>query len=130
MTTVLVAEDDQDVRDLVAFKLEQSGFDVIAVSDGTAALSAAREHVPEMAVLDVTMPGMSGLDVCRLLRAAPGTNRMLIIMLTASTSPADVERGFRAGADDYIGKPFSLAELTDRVEALFAKARRGRRTLS
>lgn len=130
MTTVLVAEDDQDVRDLVAYKLKQSGFDVIAVADGTAALSAAREHTPEMAVLDVTMPGMSGLDVCRLLRATPGTSRMLIIILTASTDPDDVERGYGAGADDYIGKPFSLAELTDRVGALLDKARRGKRALS
>lgn len=130
MTTVLVAEDDQDVRDLVAYKLKQSGFDVIAVADGTSALSAAREHTPEMALLDVTMPGMSGLDVCRLLRATPGTSRMLIIILTASTSPDDVERGYGAGADDYIGKPFSLAELTDRVGALLDKARRGKRALS
>ncbi|GAA3351633.1 hypothetical protein GCM10020358_82080 [Amorphoplanes nipponensis] len=83
MTVVLVADDDADIRDLVAFKLEQSGLEVIAVEDGQAALEQARARRPTLAVLDVSMPGLSGIDVCRMLRADPATADMLIIMLTA-----------------------------------------------
>jgi DNA-binding response OmpR family regulator len=124
MTLVLVAEDDPDIRDLVVFKLQQSGYEVIAAEDGTQALSAAREKLPELAVLDVSMPGMSGLDVCRMLRAEPATAQMLIIMLTARAQESDVDSGFVAGADDYIIKPFSPRELTTRLRALLARARR------
>jgi DNA-binding response OmpR family regulator len=124
MTAILIAEDDEDVRDLVVFKLEQSGYDVIPVEDGAQALAAAREHLPDVAVLDVSMPGMSGLDVCRLLRAEPATARMLIIMLTARAQESDVDLGFTAGADDYIVKPFSPRELATRLAALLARARR------
>jgi DNA-binding response OmpR family regulator len=124
MTVVLVAEDDPDIRDLVVFKLQQSGYEVIAAEDGQQALSAAREQLPELAVLDVSMPGMSGLDVCRMLRAEPATAHMLIIMLTARAQESDVDSGFVAGADDYIIKPFSPRELTTRLRALLARARR------
>jgi DNA-binding response OmpR family regulator len=124
MTAVLVAEDDPDVRDLVVFKLEQSGFDVTAVEDGSQALSTARELLPDVAVLDISMPGMSGLDVCRLLRADEATSGMLIVMLTARAQESDVDTGFMAGADDYIIKPFSPRELVTRLQALLARARR------
>jgi DNA-binding response OmpR family regulator len=124
MTAVLVAEDDPDVRDLVVFKLEQSGFDVTAVEDGSQALSVARELLPDVAVLDVSMPGMSGLDVCRLLREDEATSGMLIVMLTARAQESDVDTGFLAGADDYIIKPFSPRELVTRLQALLARARR------
>lgn len=124
MTAVLVAEDDPDIRDLVVFKLEQLGYDVITAEDGTQALAAARQQIPEMAVLDISMPGMSGLDVCRMLRAEPATAGMLIIMLTARAQESDVDRGFVAGADDYIIKPFSPRELATRLQALSTRMRR------
>lgn len=124
MTTILIAEDDQDVRELVTFKLEQSGFDVLPAEDGPQALTAGREHIPDVAVLDIAMPGMSGLDVCRLLRQEPATSKMVIIMLTARAQESDVDNGFAAGADDYIIKPFSPRELLTRVEAQLARARR------
>ena len=123
MTAVLIADDDADIRDLVAFKLEQAGFDVLTADDGPGALSAAQQRVPDIAVLDVSMPGMSGLDVCRMLRADPSTADMMIIMLTARAQETDVEGGFSAGADDYLIKPFSPRELTSRVQALLARAR-------
>ena len=123
MTAVLVADDDADIRDLVAFKLEQAGFEVITAEDGPTALSAAHDKVPDIAVLDVSMPGMSGLDVCRMLRADPSTADMMIIMLTARAQETDVEGGFSAGADDYVIKPFSPRELTSRVQALLGLAR-------
>ena len=123
MTAVLIADDDADIRDLVAFKLEQAGFDVLTADDGPGALSAAQQRVPDIAVLDVSMPGMSGLDVCRLLRSDPATADIMIIMLTARAQETDVEGGFSAGADDYLIKPFSPRELTSRVQALLARAR-------
>ncbi len=123
MTVVLVADDDADIRDLVAFKLEQAGFEVIAVEDGQIALDQARSRQPTLAVLDVSMPGISGIEVCRMLRADPATAGMLIIMLTARVQEQDVEGGFSAGADDYVTKPFSPRELVSRIQALLSRAR-------
>ena len=123
MTVVLVADDDADIRDLVAFKLEQAGHEVIAVEDGQAALEQARSRQPTLAVLDVSMPGLSGIDVCRMLRSDPATAGMLIIMLTARVQEQDVEGGFSAGADDYVTKPFSPRELVSRIQSLLSRAR-------
>jgi len=123
VTVVLVADDDADIRDLVAFKLEQSGLEVIAVEDGQAALEQARSRLPTLAVLDVSMPGLSGIDVCRMLRADAATAGMLIIMLTARVQEHDVEGGFSAGADDYVTKPFSPRELVSRIQALLSRSR-------
>jgi two-component system, OmpR family, phosphate regulon response regulator PhoB len=123
VTVVLVADDDADIRELVAFKLEQVGLEVIAVEDGEAALEQARVAQPALAVLDISMPGLSGIDVCRMLRADPATARMLIIMLTARVQEQDVEGGFSAGADDYVTKPFSPRELVSRIQALVTRTR-------
>ena len=123
MTVVLVADDDADIRDLVAFKLEQVGLEVVAAGDGEAALEAARAMQPELAVLDISMPGLSGIDVCRMLRADPATAGMLIIMLTARVQEQDVQGGFSAGADDYVTKPFSPRELVSRIQALLSRTR-------
>ena len=123
MTVVLVADDDADIRDLVAFKLEQAGLEVVAVGDGESALEQARARQPALAVLDISMPGLSGIDVCRMLRADPSTSGMLIIMLTARVQEQDVEGGFSAGADDYVTKPFSPRELVSRVQALLSRTR-------
>ncbi|WP_432093326.1 response regulator transcription factor [Streptomyces sp. bgisy100] len=124
MANVLVADDDADIRDLVTFKLTQSGHAVVSVEDGPSALAAAREDGVSIALLDIRMPGMSGLDVCRELRSAPETSSLPIILLTARSQEGDVETGFAAGADDYIVKPFSPRELASRVSALLARAGR------
>ncbi|MEV6923120.1 response regulator [Dactylosporangium sp. NPDC051485] len=123
MTAILVADDDMDIRDLVAFKLEQAGYDVVAVDNGLAALTAATQNPPDLVVLDVMMPGMSGIDVCRQLRQEQATKGLPIILLTARAQEGDVEVGFGAGADDYIVKPFSPRELVSRVEAVLARMR-------
>jgi DNA-binding response OmpR family regulator len=120
---VLIADDDADIRELVTFKLEQAKLHVVAVADGLSALELARTEAPKVVVLDVSMPGMSGLDVCRLLRASPETQDVLIIMLTARVQEQDVEGGFSAGADDYVTKPFSPRELVSRIQALLARSR-------
>jgi DNA-binding response OmpR family regulator len=124
MPTVLVADDDADVRDVVVFKLEQAGYEVIAAEDGATALAYAREVRPDLAVLDVMMPRMTGLDVCRELRADAGTAAIAVILLTARAQEGDVEKGFAWGADDYLTKPFSPRELASRVRAVLARSSR------
>ncbi len=121
MVTVLLAEDDADIRDLVTFKLRQQGYEVRAFEDGLSALASARDEMPDLALLDVTMPGMSGLDVCRELRADPATADVPIILLTARAQESDIETGFSVGADDYVVKPFSPRELVSRVQAVLAR---------
>jgi DNA-binding response OmpR family regulator len=124
MPTVLVADDDADVRDVVVFKLEQAGYRVIIAEDGATALARARETKPDLAVLDVMMPRMTGLDVCRELRAGADTASIPIILLTARAQESDIEHGFAWGADDYLTKPFSPRELASRVRAVLARAAR------
>ena len=119
--TVLVADDDEDILQLVSFRLERAGYNVITASDGQKAIAAAREHQPDLAVLDVMMPGMNGYDVTRALRADEATAQIPVILLTARVQEADVSRGFEAGADDYLRKPFSPQELRSRVQAILAR---------
>jgi DNA-binding response OmpR family regulator len=123
MSTILVADDDRDILDLVAFKLSAAGHELITATDGATALTEARRAVPDIVVLDVAMPGMSGLDVCRELRADSLTTAIPVILLTARGQEADVEAGFDVGADDYIVKPFSPRELQSRVTALLSRAK-------
>ena len=118
---VLVADDDDDIRDLVAFRLDRAGYDVLRAGDGQEALDLAREHRPDLAVLDVMMPRMTGYDVTRELRADQATSRIPVILLTARVQEADVARGFEAGADDYVKKPFSPQELKARVQAVLGR---------
>ena len=120
MARVLLAEDDADISYLVVFKLRQAGHEVTVFPDGLSALSSARCDRPDLAVLDVMMPGMSGLDVCRALRIHPATADLPIIMLTARAHESEIEAGFAAGADDYIVKPFNLRDLMSRIEAVLA----------
>lgn len=119
--TVVVADDDDDIRDLVAFKLENAGYEVIAVADGDSAWDRVREVRPTLAVLDVMMPGMSGLDVLREIRADESLAETKVILLTARSRDVDVDAGFSSGADDYLTKPFSPRELVHRVSSLLAR---------
>jgi DNA-binding response OmpR family regulator len=119
---VLIADDDVDVLELVAFRLERAGYRVIQARDGEEALNAAVEQRPALAVLDVMMPKLTGYEVVRALREREETRRMPVILLTARVQEADVSRGFEAGADDYIKKPFSPQELRARVEAVLGRS--------
>jgi DNA-binding response OmpR family regulator len=118
---VLAADDDEDILELIAFRLEHSGYTVLQARDGEEALDLARTSRPDLAVLDVMMPKIDGFEVTRRLREDASTTRMPIILLTARTQEADVQRGFDAGADDYIRKPFSPQELRARVQAILGR---------
>jgi len=117
----LIAEDDRDIRELVVTKLSGAGFRVIAVADGLAALNAIREQLPDIALLDVMMPGSSGLDVIGKLRTDERTAAVPVILLSAKSQDFDVETGLASGAADYIVKPFSPRELASRVSAVLAR---------
>jgi DNA-binding response OmpR family regulator len=112
---VLVAEDDPDVRELIERKLRSDGMDVLAVADGVAALQAARTARPDLVLLDVMMPGMTGLQICEELRAHVATRDLPVVLITARARDVDVQTGYDAGADDYIVKPFSPRDLVSRI---------------
>jgi DNA-binding response OmpR family regulator len=118
---VLAADDDEDILELVAFRLERSGYTVLRARDGQEALDLALEARPDLAVLDVMMPKIDGFELTRRLRAEEATRRMPIILLTARAQDTDVDQGFDAGADDYIRKPFSPQELRTRVQAILGR---------
>jgi DNA-binding response OmpR family regulator len=118
---VLVADDDDDIRALIVFRLERAGYEVLSAADGETALQLATEHRPDLAVLDVMMPKLDGYELTQRLRAQEETSRMPVILLTARAQEADVARGLEAGADDYIKKPFSPQELGARVQAILGR---------
>ena len=121
MASVLVVDDDPDVCDLVTYKLEQTGFDVRRANDGDGALREVARQIPDLVLLDIMMPGITGLEVLQRWRAEAATAAMPVILLTAKAQETDVERGFELGADDYVVKPFSPRELARRVTAVMSR---------
>jgi DNA-binding response OmpR family regulator len=115
---VLVADDDPDILELVATGLERSGYAVLKASDGERALELARERHPDVAVLDVMMPRLTGLEVVRRLRGDEATAGIPVLLLTARAQEHDVAEGLEAGASDYCTKPFTHRELRERIETL------------
>ena len=119
--TVLVVDDEQDILDLVRFRLEHDGYRVLTASDGQMGLTLAQAEHPDLCILDVMMPKLSGLEVLAQLRADPSTADTRVILLTARGQDADVDRGFELGANDYVTKPFSPKELRRRVNAQLSR---------
>ncbi|BDG60699.1 response regulator transcription factor [Caldinitratiruptor microaerophilus] len=115
---ILVVEDEQPIRDLIAFNLERAGYRVVTTADGVEALSLARERRPALIILDLMLPGMDGIDVCREVRRS---SDVPILMLTARRDEIDRVVGFEVGADDYVTKPFSPRELVSRVRAILRR---------
>ncbi len=118
--TILVAEDQTDIRELIALNLRNAGYEVTTVADGPAALASQHEQASDLLILDLMMPGLDGLEVCKALRARGRSSP--ILMLTARATELDRVLGLELGADDYLTKPFSLAELLARVKALLRRA--------
>jgi DNA-binding response OmpR family regulator len=121
---ILVAEDQAHVRNLMEYKLKNSGYTVIAVEDGRSALQKAEELIPDLILLDVMMPLMTGFEVLSALRGNEKTRDIPILMVTAVSKEEEVLKGLRLGADDYITKPFSPNELAARVKTTLLRRRR------
>ena len=119
-TAILLAEAQADIRDLIALNLRHAGYDVTPVADGRAALDSQAERGSDLLILDLMMPGLDGLEVCKALRARGRATP--ILMLTAKSTELDRVLGLELGADDYLTKPFSMAELLARVKALLRRA--------
>ncbi|MCA9728708.1 MAG: response regulator transcription factor [Candidatus Eisenbacteria bacterium] len=122
---ILVVEDEEDIRELIAYNLEREGYRVTQVESGEEAISQALEAEPQLILLDLMLPGLSGLDVCRELRARPETADIPIVILSARGEESDVVTGLELGADDYMTKPFSPRELVARLRAVSRRGRHG-----
>lgn len=121
---VLVVDDERDIGDIVAFNLRREQYDVLSAVDGESALVIAQREQPDLILLDLMLPGIGGLEVCRRLRAEPRTAQIPIIMLTAKGEETDAVVGLAQGADDYVRKPFGVKELMARVAAQLRAQRR------
>jgi two-component system phosphate regulon response regulator PhoB len=121
---ILVVDDEPDAVELISFNLKNAGFEVVTADDGAAALRKARSAVPDLIVLDLMLPEIDGLEVCKLLRHDPTTTAIPILMLTAKASEVDRILGLELGADDYVTKPFSPRELVLRIRKLLERGQR------
>ncbi|MGH7991585.1 MAG: response regulator, partial [Limisphaerales bacterium] len=122
-TKILIVDDEPDAIELLEFNLRQAGFDVVTAEDGAEALRKAKSSAPALIVLDVMLPELDGLEVCKLLRRDPPTSTLPIIMLTAKAAELDRVLGLELGADDYITKPFSPRELILRIKKLLERGK-------
>jgi two-component system, OmpR family, alkaline phosphatase synthesis response regulator PhoP len=120
---ILVVDDEEDILELVRYNLVKEGYRVVCVASGELALKEAKESSPGLILLDLMLPGLDGLDVCRRLKSDPVTNAIPIIMLTAKGEEADIVTGLELGADDYVTKPFSPRVLLARLKACFRRGR-------
>jgi two-component system, OmpR family, phosphate regulon response regulator PhoB len=118
---ILVVDDEPDVTDLVAYHLKAKAFHVETLNDATASIAKARSYQPDLIILDIMMPDLSGIQVCRILRADPKLAKVPIIFLTAKAEAHDRIEGLESGADDYLSKPFSPKELVLRVESILRR---------
>ena len=121
---ILVVDDEKDLVELIAFNLEQEGYTVFKAWDGEQAMELVRTIKPDLIVLDLMLPGLSGFDICRRLRSKAETEHMPIVMVTAKGQDVDKIVGLELGADDYITKPFSVRELVARVRAILRRSER------
>jgi two-component system phosphate regulon response regulator PhoB len=123
MERVLIVDDDPDIQRLVSYNLSQAGFQIVTASTGRTALDAVQEQPPDLIILDLMLPDVDGMEVCRTLRQRDNSRRIPIIMLTARSEEIDRVVGFELGADDYVMKPFSPRELVLRVKSIFRRIR-------
>ena len=121
MAKILIAEDERDIRDLVAFTLRFAGHEVVAVGNGEEAVEAARQEMPELILMDVRMPRMTGYEACEKMKADPQVSDIPVVFLSAKGQDSEIRTGLSAGAAEYLLKPFAPSELTQRVAELLVK---------
>lgn len=121
MSRILIAEDEPDIRELVAFTLRFAGHEVITASNGEEAVQFASQNIPDLILMDVRMPRMTGYDACRMMKADPVLKDIPIVFLSAKGQDSEIQTGLEAGAEEYLLKPFAPDQLTERVKAILSK---------
>lgn len=121
MTKILIAEDERDIRDLITFTLGFAGFQVVAASNGDEAVNLARQEIPDLILMDVRMPRMTGYEACVALKEDPRLKDVPVIFLSAKGQDSEIQAGLQAGAVDYLLKPFAPDQLTARIQAVLAQ---------
>ena len=121
MSKILIVDDEKDIADLISFNLDKEGFSTVKTYDGTSVFKTIESQKPDLMILDLMLPGMSGLDICRKVRSNPAIADLPIIMLTAKGDEVDKITGLEIGADDYMTKPFSVKELVARVRTILRR---------
>ena len=121
MTKILIAEDERDIRDLITFTLGFAGFEVVAAANGEEAVNLARQEIPDLILMDVRMPRMTGYEACALMKKDAKLKDIPVIFLSAKGQDSEIQTGLQAGATDYLLKPFAPDQLTERIQAVLAK---------
>jgi DNA-binding response OmpR family regulator len=121
MARILIAEDERDIRDLIKFTLNFAGHEVITTANGEEALKTALKEIPDLILLDVRMPRMTGYEACKEIKASPSTQHVPVVFLSAKGQESEVKSGYDAGAADYILKPFSPDHLAERIQEILTK---------
>ena len=121
MAKILIAEDERDIRDLITFSLRFAGYEVVAASNGEEAVQMAPQEMPELILMDVRMPRMTGYEACALIKADPKTSHIPILFLSAKGQESEIQSGLEAGADEYLLKPFAPDQLIARIQEVLSK---------
>jgi two-component system phosphate regulon response regulator PhoB len=121
MSVILIVEDEADLQQVLAYNLRQAGHDVLTASSGESALALVKQRPPDLVVLDLMLPGVTGIEVCRVIKSDPITRQVAVLILTAKGAEIDRVVGFELGADDYVVKPFSVRELALRIQAILRR---------
>ena len=121
MPKILIAEDEPDIRDLVAFTLRFAGYEVVAANNGEEAVQMASREFPDLILMDVRMPRMTGYDACRAMKANPELKNIPVVFLSAKGQESEIQTGLDAGAEEYLLKPFAPDQLTERVRAILSR---------
>ncbi len=121
MAKILIAEDEPDIRELVAFTLRFAGYEVVAASNGEEAVQTASREFPDLILMDVRMPRMTGYDACRIMKSNAKLKDIPVVFLSAKGQESEIQTGLEAGAEEYLLKPFAPDQLTDRVRAILSK---------
>ena len=121
MAKILIAEDEPDIRELVAFTLRFAGHEVVAGANGEEAVRLAAQEMPDLILMDVRMPRMTGYDACRAMKASPSLKDIPVVFLSAKGQDSEIQTGLEAGAEEYLLKPFAPDQLTERVKAILAR---------
>jgi len=121
MPKILIAEDEPDIRDLVAFTLRFAGYEVVAANNGEEAVHMAANELPDLILMDVRMPRMTGYDACRVMKSSPELKDIPVVFLSAKGQETEIQTGLEAGAEEYLLKPFAPDQLTERVRAILSK---------